>query len=292
MMLQFCKGMHMSKCKRCGNDLSSNGFCHICLSYDQSVPSYIDYRILCPVCKQYFAAVDEFSEHIKSHPKCEYCKAIFNSENELHNHLKTHECPICHLYFYQVTKHKILKHPQCNLCGKRFLDRKALDDHLANHPKYCSLCKKWFLDEKALDEHLTEHPQCKYCGKRFGTQTDLANHIHSFHECIVCHKYFTNVRSHLEENHPYCRTCKRYFLDKDRYEEKHPKCPYCEKRFEADRLEMHIRRFHYCVFCKNYFHSVDTHIRSNHPEQVPIVDAIDDYVNRFSLGGGHKKKFK
>lgn len=232
----------MSKCKRCGNDLSSNGFCHMCLSYDQSAPSNIDFEQVCNICNQYFTDRDEYLEHLRSHPMCDYCKERFNSETELHKHLKTHECPICHLYFNIVTRHK-KQHSQCDLC------------------------KEWFLDKKALNEHFAQHPQCEYCKDRFKSDNNLQIHRETEHKCPACNLYYHPILEHLKQ-HSYCGLCKKWFLDEIEYNKhlaKHPQCKYCGKKFNTHvDLANHIDSIHKCSVCYGYFTNVQLHMKSEH----------------------------
>lgn len=232
----------MSKCKRCGNDLSSNGFCHMCLSYDQSAPSNIDFEQICTTCNQYFTDRDEYLEHLRSHPICDYCKERFNSETELHKHLKTHECPICHLYFNIVTRHK-KQHSQCDLC------------------------KEWLLDKKALNEHFAQHPQCEYCKDRFKSDNNLQIHRETEHKCPACNLYYHPILEHLKQ-HSYCGLCKKWFLDEIEYNKhlaKHPQCKYCGKKFNTHvDLANHMDSIHKCSVCYGYFTNVQLHTKSEH----------------------------
>ena len=69
----------MASCRRCGNSLSSNGYCHICLSYDMSAP---DYDIPTPksyIYEKYYSI----------------CKQSFSDK-------KLQDCPVCHSYFHSL----------------------------------------------------------------------------------------------------------------------------------------------------------------------------------------------
>ncbi|WP_080936898.1 C2H2-type zinc finger protein [Methanosarcina mazei] len=234
----------MTKCKRCkSSDLSSNGYCHVCKSYDQSAPSNLDFEQLCNTCNQYFTDYDKYLEHLQSHPVCDVCKERFVSETELHKHLKTHECSICNLYFNSVTRHNKQQHSQCDLC------------------------QKWFLDKTALNEHLTEHPQCEYCKDRFKSDTDLQLHKETEHKCPACNLYHYPILEHLKQ-HSYCNLCKKWLLDEKALNEhltEHPQCEYCKNRFSTQvALISHIDSVHKCNVCYGYFINVRLHMKCEH----------------------------
>lgn len=294
----------MNKCKKCGNFLSSNGYCHQCLCYDVSASSNAGFQQFCKICDRYFIDFDKYSAHLQSHPICEYCKERFISKTELQTHLKSHECSLCHSYFHPISKH-MMQHSFCNLCKKWFYDKEEYNDHLIEHPQcehcenrfnletdlqlhrethkcpvcysyfhpisehmkqhsYCNLCTKWFLGEKEYNEHLIAHPQCEYCKTLFSTHIHLRNHMDSTHKCRFCHRYFEDIRLHMREEHPYCPTCKKYYSNMDRYMEKHPKCKYCSERVEVNSLSFHIFNSHYCPLCNDFFYPLYKHLKSNH----------------------------
>lgn len=183
----------MKKCRKCGQNLSSNGYCHNCFTYDDLTTTKFKIVKSCDVCNKKFHSLTQFEEHIKTHPFCNLCGIYFKYEKELTNHLKNHECPFCHGHF----------HP--------------LGDHLRTHI-YCTYCNILFSSYDELYEHIDNHHKCSYCHMRLGTPNDLKEHIEKNHLCTICGECARHLELHKMQNHPRCSHCHKRFLNKTEFD--------------------------------------------------------------------------
>lgn len=107
----------MSKCRKCGQILSSSGYCTNCVSYDDLTTTEFKITKSCDVCNKKFNDLTQFEEHIKTHQCCNLCGEYFRTEIELEEHFKKHQCPFCNDYFHPLGNH-MSSHM---FCSKQFV---------------------------------------------------------------------------------------------------------------------------------------------------------------------------
>lgn len=241
----------MEKC-RCGNQLDSRGYCHICLQYDTSTEfmkkNKDNFERKCDICNIKFFSLKDYMNHLEGHPQCKYCGERFISKKELNEHYDSyHKCSLCNEYYPSVSGHVVRNHPYCEFCDKRFLNQNLFEEHMKEVHSKCIYCDTYFKNNSYLDDHLQET-----------------------HKCHVCLELFINPRDHLQANHPFCRLCNRYFIDENSYrqhnelEHKH-ECPYCNDFFNLkEELDKHLTTVHICSSCNSYFDDLRQHFIDKH----------------------------
>lgn len=236
----------MKYCK-CGNVLTSNGYCHECQMYDTSRENSDVYERVCEICNESFYNLPSYMCHLDSHPICESCEKRFISSKELKEHRESHhKCSLCNKYYSSLSSHIIWNHP------------------------YCEFCNEWFLDKFHLERHMEIHPKCTFCDKVFHDQLKLDAHLQELHKCEICKGCFNNVREHVREKHPFCNLCKIYFIDEASYEKHNEQehtfsCTYCGEVFNfREKLNAHLTSVHICSSCNTYFDDLPQHFVDMH----------------------------
>ncbi|KAK2146206.1 hypothetical protein LSH36_625g01079, partial [Paralvinella palmiformis] len=80
----------------------------------------------------------------------------------------------------------------CHICNRVLSTRGILHRHIRIHQGaysvFCHICHKGFMDRTLLNGHLANKHQsaekgfnCKYCGKKYGYNSHLTQHIKSKH---------------------------------------------------------------------------------------------------------------
>ena len=131
----------------------------------------------CGICDKTFSRKSSFNKHNRtkhdeSNPnKCKVCLKVFADKFQLdtHNRVHTGQKPFV-----------------CSTCGKRFTTKGNLTNHQVTHSEErkhkCSICPegRFFKTINQLSKHMRYHfepeHECKHCGKKFHTSSNLKRH--------------------------------------------------------------------------------------------------------------------
>jgi transcription elongation factor Elf1 len=205
----------------------------------------------CHLCFRTFKLATDLAVHMKIHEK----KKKKGSEEELKKRF------LCRLCGYRSNVHAVRLHMKrihrpggypCEKCNARFATKLDLNRHAKSHMSVeqveqgiqkrrrglqrifeCHLCPYTTRHSQTdLKEHIArkhEEPKlkCEYCGKMFGVQYDLNDHINHMHlkikrvVCDICglEVHRKNLKTHMARAHeklkPYqCDICHRRFGDR------------------------------------------------------------------------------
>ena len=194
----------------------------------------------CEFCGKSFSRPDNLKDHIKlihiddclKHA-CELCGKAFSRKADLVRHSKVTQaaCEFCLVEFCslkQLHLHKKTDHPKflCDHCQKSFPDGANLKRHMSSRlsangewKNYCEICKIGFCSFLDLARHNKRHPkECKFCGKTFGTNQKLREHLIKRDEklCATCGEMMcneTNLREHVNSSHnlKQCNVCNKVY---------------------------------------------------------------------------------
>jgi len=177
----------------------------------------------------------------------------------------------------------------CPTCSLMFLSNRLLNQHLvcvhsdddrSLWPYPCRFCSKRLLTAAQQRSHEKEvHTEeylaylCQTCGKRFGNESGLQQHLLLVHTpsqkqqfaCDVCDKRYCHA-SRLER-HRRCHNSERLLG-----------CPFCQKRFHvSSHLYVHVLQHlgvqpHACPVCSRTFcqkSNLGKHMQYHHPQVLP-----------------------
>ena len=235
-----------------------------------------DQQHLCSECCKPFEKISTLMTHVrvdhfKFQPyKCQHCELAWDTEWKLNNHTKKihptgdkkYLCDKCEEIFYSTDKlsyHKQMKHTTvlhvCEHCGKAYKNKSALGHHVKNRHEnqgsyVCDTCGKECPSKTSLEKHIKYHNlpnvpgafpcPVKYCGKTFGREGSLKDHM----------------RTHREKKPPHlqCQYCPKKFRENAalKYHEKGQhlglknfKCDKCDwTGVSRDKLNIHNRSIH------------------------------------------------
>ena len=166
------------------------------------------------------------------------------------------------------------KYFHCNVCSEKFHDSDTFLGHMKilNGKLECVGTKTENLtkDSNKFETTFDHKRRCKFCEKKFSTDTKLKSHVDQVHEkkkdhmCKVCHKSFFTTRDlwvHSSAVHDKSKTFK---------------CKSCEKTFsQKGNMKTHyetqhlgIRNFN-CNFCGETFtqkHVLQDHLKRKHKD--------------------------
>ena len=161
---------------------------------------------MCPKCGKHFQKLKQYREHLKMHQR--------------------QEAP---------DEEKAAFYHFCDKCGKKFSNMSALNVHILsaheNHVYKCSLCPMTFSSIKKHSNHkvqahsTNQRYQCKSCGVRKGSVSDLRSHerVHEDpkFQCSFCPKklkspeaLIAHERSHTGEKSFKCSMCTNAFVSR------------------------------------------------------------------------------
>ncbi|XP_043202240.1 zinc finger protein 771-like isoform X1 [Amphibalanus amphitrite] len=164
-------------------------------------------RFQCVFCAERCATTKELSRHMnEAHADqlmpCGHCDKRFATKAGLKQHVKQHEerrhvCPLCPRRFvalHDLQLHSIYKHSDerpfsCDVCRRTFKTLCILRRHKLRHtglkPHTCAHCGMTFTHKFAMEAHAVSHQshrlKCATCGKKFGLQRSLEQHMRLMH---------------------------------------------------------------------------------------------------------------
>ncbi|XP_013391983.1 uncharacterized protein LOC106160035 [Lingula anatina] len=255
-------------------------------------------RYLCGLCSYETGEVADMHKHVRSEHedayKCLFCGRIGTSEYDLKRHLQTihqdhpefdikksaeeppgsMQCPRCTfttnvdkiLFYHTLLDHyekgkTVTRHYQCTQCQYSSNNIGNLRAHIGRkHPTekhLCNICGKEFGFDSDLKEHISVVHQkdnccvCDLCGKEFASRRYLQAHLKRHlgiknHACPICGKRFmekVRMREHMETHQDASVRVLKY------------ECDICGKRFAnafyvRDHKNIHTgEKPHVCPHC-------------------------------------------
>ncbi|XP_066251739.1 zinc finger protein 678-like isoform X2 [Euwallacea similis] len=213
--------------------------------------------------KQYSAvevdkAIKIVRDRNRKHVNCIFCQFRANSPRSLsvhisriHRKFKMQWCFICNQIFNDLCSHRKQIHSEdfkCPLCFRLSKNIGHFMEHMACHSGStriykCPTCISSFVSKRQLRTHLVKHGKnfnCKLCKLKFSDNESLSRH--------VC-----KGQQHIKQPRNFCKKCckkvRSLSIHDTRYHSAEPcsppdkkiLCPHCGKRFQPNKLTVHMR---------------------------------------------------
>uniref|UniRef100_A0A1Q3G1B6 C2h2-type zn-finger protein n=1 Tax=Culex tarsalis TaxID=7177 RepID=A0A1Q3G1B6_CULTA len=258
-----------------------------------------DKRFHCETCEASFEKCTELYQHVKTHGKerykCRQCDRWFSRRAHLQSHEVIHSgernfscqtCPNSYKSSRNLRRHIKSAHLGerrfvCDLCGKEFSQKTVLEAHHSTHIQErnyaCETCCKRFKSVKLLKLHAVRHTRPEQPDRK--PKTRPGKPVVPM-ECDVCHKMYTNLRSH-----------------KQVHSDAKILCTFCGKNFKImAHLKVHLRSHtkeqpYECKKCNKKFgyeSSLKTHLLVHTNERPYKCQQCDQSFRQLNHLKGHK----